>query len=93
MAKMEYLQCPLCGWRRPIKYGVKQRDSGRLREVRFDKVDVENVKVWQVYELTSEGRGKGRMMLADYKLLQELPEEIKSQIINQCKKILKILET
>jgi len=92
MAKMEYLQCPLCGWRRPIKYGIKQRNAGEPREVRFDKIDVENVKVWQLYELTSEGRGMGKMERVDYKLLQELPEDLKNQIKKQCEKILKTLE-
>jgi len=89
-----YWQCPLCGWRRPEKYGVKQRNAGAKREVRFDKVDVEKVKVWQVWELHGAGRGskEATMEELDYKRLKNLPEQIKTQIKNQCKKIIAELE-
>lgn len=39
MKEMTYLQCSFCGWCRPIQYGG--------REVRFDKVDPENIKPFQ----------------------------------------------
>ena len=89
-----YWQCPLCGWRRPEKYGAKQRDGGAKREVRFDKVDVEKVKVWQLWELHGAGRGSRDAVMEelDYKKLEDLPKQIKEQIKKQCQKILSKLE-
>ena len=89
-----YWQCPLCGWRRPEKYGVKQRNGGGKREVRFDKVNVEEVKVWQLWELHGAGRGAKEAVMEelDYKRLRNLPESVKNQIKNQCEKIIAELE-
>jgi len=89
-----YWQCPLCGWRRPEKYGIKQKDSGEKREVRFDKVNVEEVKVWQLWELHGAGRGSRDAVMEelDYKKLEDLPKKVKQQIKTQCQKILSKLE-
>ena len=94
MGEMEYYQCPLCGWRRPIKYGIKQRDAGAKREIRFDKIDVKKAHIWQLWELHGAGRGNpgATMEEIDYKELRWLPERIKEQIKKQCQKILKELE-
>lgn len=85
-----YWQCPMCGWTRPEKYGIKQRNAGAKRDVRFDKIDVEEVKVWQLRELHGAGRGsqEAKIELIDYKTLDILPDEQKQQIKNQCEKIL-----
>jgi len=40
MKEMTYLQYPFCAWCRPVQYGG--------REVKFDKVDPENIKSFQV---------------------------------------------
>jgi len=90
MAEVKYLWCPLCGWRRPIKYGISQK-TGMPRDVRFDKIDLEKIEVYQVYELTSEGKGKGKMEKIEGKTIENLPEDLKQQIKNQCKKILEML--
>ncbi len=87
MKEMIYLQCPFCGWCRPIKYGG--------REVKFDKVDPENIKAFQVRRLSGQriGESKGeRIEIIESKTLKELPGEIKNQIKIQSKKILDGLE-
>ena len=81
---MEYQACPFCGWNRPLKYGG--------REVRFDKVDPSQVRVWQLRQLGSQGRGKGYIKITDSKVLNELEPGQKEQIKNQCQKILAELE-
>lgn len=86
MSELTYQQCPFCGWCRPIKYGG--------REVRFDKVDPSRVKVIQTRDLTGgiEGQPKGgHIKVIDSQSLEELPEELKEEIRNQCNKILKTL--
>jgi len=85
--QMEYIQCPMCGWLRPVSYGG--------RDVRLDKVDVETVKVWQLKELSGAGRGskQAKIKLIEAKTLKELPEDLKNQILKQCKKIISILES
>ena len=86
MAEMTYQQCPFCAWCRPIKYGG--------REVRFDKVDPENVKAIQVRELTGQRFGTpkgGHIEIIESQTLRELPEDLKEQIRRQCDKILKAL--
>ena len=89
----ERLACPMCGWWRPVKWGVDQR-TGEPREVRFDKVDVANAPMWRLERLTGAGRGSkdAKIELLDSRKLGELPPEIKAQIKSQCHKILEILE-
>lgn len=88
----ERLACPLCGWIRTIPFGIDQR-TGKPREVRFDKVDVENAPMWRREVLSGAGRGSkdAKIELTDSKTLAELPAEIKSQIKTQCRRILEIL--
>jgi len=89
----ERLACPLCGWWRTAKWGTDQR-TGKPREVRFDKVDVESAPMWRLERLSGAGRGsrEAKVELLDSKKLGELPAEIKAQIREQCGKILEILE-
>lgn len=82
MKEMQYLQCPFCGWCRPVQYGG--------REVRFDKVDPEKVKVLQTRQLTG-GKGGGHITIVDSKSLNQLEPELNQQITNQCHRILKAL--
>jgi len=93
MGQAEYLQCPFCGWCRPVRYGVKQKNGGVLREVDFGSVDPGKVKVWQLRELAGAGRAskKARIKIIDYKTLSMLSDQEKQKIKNQCEKILKIL--
>jgi len=90
---VERLQCPMCGWIRPVKFGVSKR-TGEARVVRFDKMDLINARLWRLEKLTPAGRGSkdARIELVDSKTLIELPAEIKLQIISQCQAILKILK-
>ncbi len=89
----ERLACPLCGWIRPVSYGVSKR-TGEVREVRFDKIKLDTAPLWRLERLTGMGRGskEASIELINSKTLIELPDEIKSQIKNQCQKILKILK-
>lgn len=92
MAEMEYKTCPFCAWTRPIKYGIKKRNGGTWREVKFDKVDPGKVKILETRELSHPtGQKAGSIKTVDYTLLKDLPEELKNQIKNQCNKILKII--
>ncbi len=86
------LACPLCGWIRPLDYGISQR-TGKVREVRFDKVDVEHAPIWRLDKLSGKGRGskEATIELVDSKTLAELPDDIKDQIKRQCHRILEIL--
>ena len=88
----ERLACPLCGWLRPVNYGYNQR-TGEAREVRFDKVDVENAPMWRLERLSGKGRGsrEATIELIDSKRLIELPVDLKAQIKSQCQRILAIL--
>lgn len=90
----ERLACPMCGWLRPVKWGVSKR-TGEARVVRFDKMDLINAPLWRLEKLTSAGRGspKATIELVDSKTLIELPGDIKLQIIGQCQAILKILKS
>lgn len=89
----ERLACPMCGWWRTVKFGVDQR-TGEIREVRFDKVDVEKNPMWRLESLTGAGRGSphAKIELLATKKLSELSAEIKEQIRSQCHRILEILE-
>jgi len=89
---VERLQCPMCGWIRPIKYGVSKR-TGEIREVRFDKMNLENAPLWRLERLVPKGKASkaARIELIDSKILIELPDDVKYQIKIQCQKILKIL--
>ena len=85
----ESLACPLCGWVRPVKYGVSQT-TGAPREVRFDKItDLEHFPVWRLERLL--GRGKGKDVL-ETKTLAQLPPAMRAQIKSQCQAILKAIE-
>ena len=72
MKEMTYLQCSFCGWCRPIQYGG--------REVRFDKVDPENIKPFQVCRLSGQRIGEskgGHIEIIESKTLKELPRRNK----------------
>jgi len=90
---VERLQCPMCGWIRPVKYGVSQR-TGEVREVRFDKMNLELAPLWRLERLVPRGRASkdARIELIDSKLLAQMPDDIKYQIKIQCQKILEILK-
>jgi len=89
---VERLACPLCGWIRPLNYGVSKK-TGEAREVRFDKIDVEHAPIWRLDRLSGKGRGskEATIELVDSKTLAELPDELKDQIKRQCHKILEVL--
>lgn len=89
---VERLQCPMCGWIRPVNYGVSER-TGKPREVRFDKMNLETAAIWRLERLEPRGRGSkdAKIELIDSKTLAELPEDIKRQIKIQCQKILEII--
>ena len=89
---IERIACPMCGWWRPVNYGYSQR-TGELREVRFDKMDIETVPLWRQENLRGAGRGskEASIELLNSKTLVELPEELKIQIKSQCHKILSLL--
>ena len=74
-------------------FGTSQR-TGEPREVRFDKVDVENAPMWRLERLTGAGRGSkdARIEVVDSRKLSELSPELKAQIRQQCHKILEVLE-
>ncbi len=90
---VERLACPLCGWIRPVNFGISQR-TGEPREVRFDKVDVEHAPIWRLDRLSGKGRGskEATIELVDSKTLAQLPAELKEQVRHQCHKILDLLE-
>jgi len=83
--------CPLCGWWRTSPYGIDQQ--GEIREVKFDKVDLEN-PMMRVERLRGAGRGssKATINLISGKKLEKLPTELREQIKDQCHKILDRLE-
>lgn len=89
----ERLACPLCGWWRTVSFGVSRR-TGEPREVRFDKVDLETAPMWRLERLTGAGRGSkdAKIEMVNSCKLGELSPELKSQIRQQCLKILGILE-
>jgi hypothetical protein len=88
----ERIACPMCGWLRTLKYGVDQQ-TGEPREVRFDKMDVENAPILRIERLTGRGRASKQAVieLVSSKKLSELPEEYKNQIRLQCNRILENL--
>lgn len=88
----ERLACPLCGWWRTVNFGISQR-TGEPREVRFDKVDLETAPMWRLEHLVGAGRGSkdAKIELVDSRKLGGLSPELKSQIRQQCLKILEIL--
>lgn len=89
---VERLQCPMCGWIRPVKYGVSKR-TGKPRVVRFDKMNLENAPLWRLEKLVPRGKASkdARIELIGSKTLIELPDDIKHQVKIQCQKILEIL--
>ena len=91
--EVEYLQCPMCGWCRPIRYGIKQKNAGKKRKVGFDIVEPGKVKVWQLRLLEGAGRGSSnaKIEITDYLILKNLDLKTKNKIKNQCKKILQEL--
>lgn len=90
---VERLQCPMCGWIRPVNYGKSKR-TGEVREVRFDKMNMETAPLWRLERLVPRGRASkdARIELVDSKTLAQLPDELKNQVKIQCQKILKILK-
>ena len=90
---VERIACPLCGWWRTVNFGVSQR-TGEPREVRFDKVDLEAAPMWRLEHLVGAGRASkdAKIEMVDSHTLAQLPDDIKQQIVRQCKKILSILE-
>ena len=88
----ERLCCPMCGWWRTVNYGVS-KITGEIREVRYDKIDIDNALMWRLEKLTGKGRGShdATIELLDSKTLSELPEDLKNQIRSQCEKILATL--
>ena len=88
----ERIACPMCGWIRTLKYGENQQ-TGEPREVRFDKMDVENTPILRIERLTGRGQASKQAVieLVDSKKLSELPDEYKEQIKIQCKRILENL--
>lgn len=90
---VERLACPMCGWIRTVNYGVSRR-TGKAREVRFDKMELDRAPIWRLDRLIGKGRGsrEATIELVDSKTLAELPTELKEQIKRQCQKILKLLK-
>lgn len=90
---VERLACPLCGWGRTLNYGVSKR-TGEVREVRFDKIDVEHAPIWRLDWMSGKGRGskEATIELVDSKTLAELPDDLKDQIKRQCYRILEVLK-
>ena len=88
----ERLACPMCGWLRPVKYGISER-TGKVRAIKFDRIDVENAIMWRLERLSGKGRGskEATIELIDSKTLSELDDYYKDQIIRQCRKILGVL--
>lgn len=89
---VERIACPLCGWLRTRNYGVSSK-TGKVREVRFDKVDLEHALILRVERLQGRGRGskQASIELIDGKTLAEIEPEVKQQIKEQCSKIIEIL--
>lgn len=87
------IACPMCGWYRELEsYGFSQK-TGLPREVRFDKVDVENAPILRVTVMTGAGRGSRNASIETVETmgLRELPEELKAQIKRQAQRILAVL--
>jgi hypothetical protein len=93
MPDTERIACPMCGWWRTLPYGAI-KETGEIREVRFDKVDPATAKLYYKSHMTGAGRGskKAKIELSDGKTLEDLPEAIKEQIRTQCHRILEVLE-
>lgn len=89
----ERVACPLCGWWRTLNFGISQR-TGKPREVKFDKVDLETAPMLRVERLSGAGKASrdAKIELVESRKLGELPPELKTQIRQQCRKILEILE-
>lgn len=89
---VQRVQCPMCGWIRPLNYGFSKR-TGEAREVRFDKMDVENAILWRTERLSGAGYGShdAKIELIEGKGLKNLPDDLKQQIREQCRRILKVL--
>lgn len=93
MPDTERYCCPLCGWWRTSPYGINKQ-TGEVREVRFDKVDPGKAPMYRLERLHGAGRGSpdAKIELLGTKKLEDLPEELKEQMKTQCHKILDILE-
>lgn len=93
MPDTERYCCPMCGWWRTSPYGVNPQ-TGEIREVRFDKVNLDVAPMWRLERLSGAGRGSrdAKIELINSKKLEDLPEELKEQIKRQCHKILEKLE-
>ena len=97
---IERVACPLCGWIRTVKASrpyqrtTQYHQAGEAKQIRFDKVDLDNAPIWRLERLSGKGRGskEASIELIDNKTLAELPEDLKHQIKNQCQKILEILK-
>jgi len=89
---VERIACPMCGWLRTLNYGISE-ETGQPREVRFDKMDVENAPILRIEKLTGRGRASKQAVieLVSSKKLTEIPEEYKEQIRIQCNRILENL--
>ena len=90
---VERIACPMCGWIRQKSYGISKR-TGEPREVRFDKMNLDTAPILRLERMS--GRGKkskdAQIELVDSHTLAQLPDDIKQQIVSQCKKILSILD-
>ncbi len=89
----ERLACPMCGLWRTVHYG-EDRVTGKPREVRFDRMDVENAPLYRVEQLHGAGKGskEAKIETLEKRTLRELSPELKAQIQLQCERILKILK-
>ena len=92
---VERIACPMCGWIRPLRYYGRSQRSGELREVRFDRMDLEHAPIWRLDKFSGKGRGsrEATIELVDSKTLAELPTDVKEQIKSQCQKMLKLLKS
>lgn len=87
------IACPLCGWWRTLNYGVSKQ-TGEIREVRFDKVDPATATLYRVEKLSGAGRASpdATIETIETRQITEIPEEYRDQIRDQCYRILAALE-
>lgn len=85
--------CPMCGWWRTQPYGVN-RETGEIREVRFDKVDPATAPMYHKDVMSGAGRGSkdAKVEHIEERGLKDLPDPMKEQIRGQCHRILEVLE-
>lgn len=84
--------CPLCGWYRQLE-GYRTPKMLERKELRFDRVDVENAPLLRVLIFSGAGRASknAHIETVETKTLRELPEELKAQIKRQATRILAVL--